>query len=77
MGADVVAEGFRRPVGRIHALDGDLGLATLRLEAALTADAENKGLALGGGPARIRPWRPTWWPADWGHETRDDSSANM
>eukprot|EP00884_Botryococcus_braunii_P019743 jgi/Botrbrau1/6452/Bobra.0034s0027.1 len=73
VGADVVAEGFRRPVGRIHALEGSLGLATLRLEAVSSAAAEEKGLALGSGPGLIRPWRPAWWPAEWGHETQEAS----
>jgi hypothetical protein len=65
---DVVAEGFRRPVGKVHALEGDLGLATLRLEAALKAIESGTALQVAGDSGRLHPWRPSWWPAEWGHE---------
>jgi hypothetical protein len=63
-----VAEGFKRPIGKLHALEGSLGLATLRLEAALKTVREEKTLAVASGPGLIRPWRPAWWPTSWGHE---------
>lgn len=72
VGADVVAEGFRRPVGRIQALEGRQGLASLRLEA--THLNHGEGLALSGGPGLIKPWRPAWWPAEWGHEAESGSA---
>ena len=63
-------------VGTLLAAEGALGLAHLRLGPALMA-AAGHGAELvlasgsgggGGGGVAVVPFRPAWWPPDWGHE---------
>lgn len=62
-----------RPIGRVHAVQGEVGLARLRLREAMAAIREHKPLLVGDleagtGYAEIWPWRPEWWEPSWGHE---------
>ncbi|GBF96787.1 hypothetical protein Rsub_09643 [Raphidocelis subcapitata] len=63
--------------GTLLACEGSLGLAHLKLAPALAAAAAATGHPGGGGAALgiagqegawVRPVRPAWWPAEWGHE---------
>lgn len=62
-----------RPIGRVRALQGGVGLAKLRLKEAMAAIQEGKPLLVGDleagtGYATITPWRPDWWDPAWGYE---------
>ncbi|PSC76409.1 transferase mitochondrial [Micractinium conductrix] len=60
-------------IGKVIALQGDMGLARLRLKEALGAIAEQRPLLVGDqesgtGYAEVWPYRPSWWPDEWGPE---------
>ncbi|KAL4434123.1 hypothetical protein ABPG75_000564 [Micractinium tetrahymenae] len=62
-----------RPIGRVRAVQGGVGLAKLRLKEAMAAIQEGKPLLIGDleagtGYATITPWRPDWWDPAWGYE---------
>jgi hypothetical protein len=71
VGADVVLAGGGGSVGSVRAVEGDLALVHVRLGPALLA-AESKQpeqrLVVGGSDVGVEPWRPRWWPAEWGSE---------
>lgn len=68
-GTDIVAAGGGS-AGVLLAAEGALGLAHLKLAPALAAAAGGGArLHVAGDPgAGVRPVRPAWWPAEWGHE---------
>ena len=66
IGAQVTAEGAKRPVGKVTAAaeQGESGLAVLRLDSAAAAIEGSTELLVGGG-LRVVPRVPAWWPAEW------------
>jgi folate-binding protein YgfZ len=67
------AEENLRPIGKVRALQGEFGLAKLRLKEAMAAIREEKPLLVGDleagtGYAEVWPWRPEWWEPSWGYE---------
>lgn len=67
------AEESLRPIGKVRALQGEFGLAKLRLKEAMAAIREEKPLLVGDleagtGYAEVWPWRPDWWEPSWGYE---------
>ncbi|GAB4822793.1 hypothetical protein N2152v2_009839 [Parachlorella kessleri] len=64
------AAGALESVGTVRAREGDVGLALVKLKAGLLAAQDSEPLyARCGGAGQyvnIRPWRPAWWPAEWG-----------
>ncbi|KAL3149050.1 hypothetical protein ABBQ32_001895 [Trebouxia sp. C0010 RCD-2024] len=68
MGTSILAPGRKRPAGSLQAAQKGRGLACLNLQAALTAAEGNEHLELGEGGPQVTPWRPVWWPKDWGEE---------
>ncbi|KAI7839340.1 hypothetical protein COHA_006866 [Chlorella ohadii] len=67
------AEENLRPIGKVRALQGEFGLAKLRLKEAMAAIREEKPLLVGDleagtGYAEVWPWRPDWWEPSWGYE---------
>lgn len=68
-GESILAPGMRKkPAGTLQALHKGRGLACLNLQAALQAAQGQQELQLGEGGPSVTPWRPTWWPKDWGEE---------
>ena len=69
IGESILAPGMRkRPAGTLQALHKGRGLACLNLQAALQAAQGQQQLELGEGGPTVTPWRPVWWPKDWGEE---------
>ena len=68
IGTSILAPGRKRPAGSLQAAQKGRGLACLNLQAALAAAEGNEHLELGEGGPQVKPWRPTWWPKDWGEE---------
>lgn len=68
VGESVLAPGRKRPAGTLQAALNGRGLACLNLQAALPAAEGKQQLELGEGGPKVTPWRPTWWPKDWGEE---------
>lgn len=58
----------KRPVGTLQALQNGRGLACLNLQAALPAAEDKHQLHLGEAKVPVIPWRPEWWPSEWGRE---------
>lgn len=58
-----------KSAGKLLALDRrhGVGIALLRLRTALQAAEGQAELRIGTG-ASIRPYRPGWWPSEWGTE---------
>lgn len=73
LGASVVPASGGSETGKVRHADGDKGLALLRLKPALEAAAGN--LELSVGDATVTPWRPAWWPSEWGHEEEAAEAA--
>ena len=69
-GESILAPGMKRPAGTLQVLHNGRGLACLNLQAALQAAEGKQQLQLGEGGTSVTPWRPTWWPKDWGTETQ-------
>jgi hypothetical protein len=70
-GADVVVAGTGDSVGTVRAVQGDLALVHVRLAPALQAaesQQPEQQLVVGGSSVGVRPWRPSWWPPEWGTE---------
>ena len=65
---------MKRPAGTLQALHNGRGLACLNLQAALQAANGSQQLQLGEGGTAVTPWRPTWWPQDWGEEPQASQS---
>ena len=68
MGESILAPGRKRAAGTLQAVQDSRGLACLNLQAALPAAEGKQELHLGEGGPQVVPWRPTWWPKDWGQE---------
>ncbi len=66
-GMNVYAEGSSRAAGRVVALDGTLGIALIRLEAAFGPKESPLHVGTQDG-SLIKAHRPSWWPQDWGQE---------
>ena len=74
------ASGRHKAVGKVRVVDGELGLAVLRLGKAIPAIDAGRPLYVssssggsGGGEGgegfvELTAWRPDWWPASWGRE---------
>lgn len=68
-GAAIVAAGEgKKPVGSVSVMQGERGLALLRLKPALAALEGTGSLHLEDGGQIVQPQRPCWWPTEWGHE---------
>ena len=67
-GDAVRLEGRRRPVGRLLAVDGERGLALLRLQPVLEAASRDEACLVEGSGASLTAERPAWWPPSWGRE---------
>jgi hypothetical protein len=69
------AAGAMESVGSVRAREGDVGLALVRLKAGLMAAQSGEPLyAQCGGAGQyvnIRPWRPFWWPPEWGNSLQE------
>lgn len=83
-GSDVFdrdASGKYKPVGRVRVVEGELGLALLRLAKVMPALDAGRPLyvAAGGGEAggyaEVEVWRPEWWPAGWGREEQQQQGG--
>ena len=68
VGEAIIAPGRKRPAGTLQAAQDGRGLACLNLQAALPATEGNQELQLGESGPQVVPWRPMWWPKDWGQE---------
>ena len=69
VGESIFAPSMRkRAVGSLQALQNGRGLACLNLQAALPAVEGKQQLNLGNTDVQVVPWRPDWWPRDWGQE---------
>lgn len=69
VGEPIYAPSMRkRPVGTLQALQHGRGLACLNLQAALPAIEGKQELCLGETKLQVVPWRPDWWPQEWGRE---------
>lgn len=68
-GEQIFAPSMRkRAVGSLQALQNGRGLACLNLQAALPAVEGKQQLKLGETDVDVVPWRPDWWPQEWGRE---------
>lgn len=68
MGADITTAAGDN-VGSLRAVEGDAALVYVRLAPALAAAAgQGEQLLVAGTSCAVKPWRPQWWPADWGTE---------
>ena len=67
-GTPVKVAGAKKPAGKIIAVCGDVGLAHLRLAPALAVIAKGDTCTVEGTETKLVPIRPSWWPAEWGHE---------
>lgn len=70
------AAGALEAVGSVRAREGDVGLALLKLKSGLLAAQSREPLFVKcGGEAGswvpIHPWRPSWWPEQWGHSAQE------
>ena len=77
---DVVRlEGQRRPAGRLLAVEGERGLALMRIKTTLEASARGEPCFVEGSGASLTTERPAWWPPTWGHEevSRDPDPSQM
>ena len=72
-GTSVVPASGGAEVGKIRLAENQRGLAYLRLKPGLEA-AEGR-VQLKAGDATVTPWRPEWWPAEWGHEEEPAQAA--
>lgn len=68
IGESILAPGRKRAAGTLQAALHGRGMACLNLQAALPAAEGKQQLELGEGGPKITPWRPVWWPKDWGEE---------
>ena len=79
--AEIVVEGTGEVVGTLRSSSGDVGIVHLKLSAAAAAEAGKAVLRLkvvneqGAGleadsslGSEVRPYRPAWWPQEWGTE---------
>lgn len=66
-GMSVYAEGLARAAGKVVAVDGQAGMAVIRLEAAFGPEQSALHVGQQDGP-RINAHRPSWWPQQWGQE---------
>mmetsp|Transcript_22774 Transcript_22774/g.54518 ORF Transcript_22774/g.54518 Transcript_22774/m.54518 type:complete len:331 (-) Transcript_22774:729-1721(-) len=62
-GDRVEVQGEKRAAGKVTAVEGEHGLALLRLEAARAAMEGRASLLCGG--LGVEPSVPAWWPAEW------------
>lgn len=53
--------------GSVRVVHGNEGLAVLRLKEGLDSVATKRTLRTSSG-AEVRPWKPEWWPTEWGSE---------
>ncbi|KAK9838628.1 hypothetical protein WJX74_000189 [Apatococcus lobatus] len=67
VGAELTASGEKKPVGKVIAMAERFGVAHVRLAPALAAADAAEG-RLQSGDSSIRPFRPDWWPEQWGKE---------
>ena len=63
----VYADGSPRAAGRVVTIDGQVGLAVIRLEAALGPKQSPLHVGEKSGPL-ISAFQPSWWPEQWGQE---------
>ncbi|GAB4822796.1 hypothetical protein N2152v2_009842 [Parachlorella kessleri] len=75
------ASGRLRPVGKVRVLEGDLGLAMLRLGKAKPAIDAGRPLLAGAAGAEVplvelEVWRPAWWPQSWGREEQQTGGSD-
>ena len=64
---NVYADGSSRPAGKVVTLDGQTGLAIIRLEAAFGPKQSPLRVGQKSGPV-ISAHQPSWWPEQWGRE---------
>ncbi len=57
-------------MGSLRAVEGGLALVHVRLAAA-EQQAEQQ-LLVAGTSCVVKPWRPQWWPAEWGTEEQQE-----
>lgn len=67
VGTELTASGEKKPVGKVIAVAERFGVAHVRLAPALAAADAAEG-ALQAGSSSVRPFRPDWWPEQWGKE---------
>lgn len=80
MDEEVIVEGSQEKVGTIRGCAGGYGLAFLRLRPGLQAEGGGAGqpaavLRARACGARLRTWRPQWWPEVWGREEEGGEDA--
>ena len=63
----VYADGSPRAAGKVVTIDGQAGMAVIRLEAAFGPKQSPLHVGEKSGPL-IRAHKPSWWPEQWGQE---------
>ncbi len=68
VGTELSASGEKKAVGKVHAVAERFGVAHVRLAPALAAAEAGSQLQAAGSDASVTPFRPDWWPEQWGKE---------
>jgi len=68
VGEEIYADGAATaPVGTVRGAAGGYGIAYLQLAHAIAAEQGRVVLRTKNGVV-VQPFRPAWWPREWGHE---------
>lgn len=69
-----MVDGGDTAVGTVRGMSGDYGIAYIQLAAVGKAEAGSTLQAKSG--AVVQPYRPRWWPAEWGREEEMAQAAS-